>query len=363
MQIKLTNNIYILLFFLSFLISKTYCQDSVTNNNVQVDNVQSYETPNTPLKLKRAEFEKILKLSTEFLTHPLSRDVIKLGLNAINSSNEELNDIFKISSKVKNTLLETQCIELLAINRDFLKYVESFLQSGKNISDDGSEAAEKFKTDYAEKLKNIDFKNFFNEFSGYKPLPIVLTDTSSGYQNAKIFVSHDRYSKNGTVIKAQNLIQQVKDFIADAKSDITLNVFEFDLEEIANELIVAKSRGVKINVGIDANIIKEKSDVKKVYDLLTSKGIDVHPVSSVGLNHQKIIVRDAALPNKSKVLISSGNLTKSDLHPNGDLGDLPFSHKLSIPNANHLMIIDSDALALIAKNELSKTLVYKLKGD
>ncbi len=51
------------------------------------------------------------------------------------------------------------------------------------------------------------------------------------------------------------------------------------------------------------------------------------------------------------------------MHPNGDLGDLPLKHPNSVPNANHLMTVDSDALALIAHNELQKTLVHKLKGD
>ncbi len=355
-----TTILIILFFLLSSCSQYTLKSPLVDRIPAQVD--PKIDTPHAPLKLMRAKFQRVLQLSTEFLVHPLSRDVIRLGLIP-REGLDVIEKEFVVSNKVKASILETQCIELLATNPEFKEFVENYLKEGKGITKEKADIATEFINRQSDLLKQIKLGKNFDEFSGYKPLPIVLIDSPIGYKNAKMFATHDRFGPDGKIIKAQDLVKEVKSFISGAQSDITLNVFEFDILEIAQELVKAQKRGVRVKLGIDANIIHERESVKHVYEYLKKQGIDVHPVQSVGLNHQKLIVRDVYIPGKSKILMSSANFTKSDMHPNGDLGDLPLKHPNSVPNANHLIIMDSDVMALIAHNELNKTLTYKLKGD
>ncbi|MEK7356676.1 MAG: hypothetical protein AAB250_09515, partial [Bdellovibrionota bacterium] len=84
---------------------------------------------------------------------------------------------------------------------------------------------------------------------------------------------------------------------------------------------------------------------------------------SVGLNHQKMIVRDPGTPNAA-VLLLSGNFTQSCIGPEGDAVALPPAKrpKDSIPNANHALMIRGQIPAAVVKQELRKTLVYGIKG-
>ncbi len=366
MSLKFTKKITVTFLISIFVLLSSCGHYPWTSSNAERNPAETkvkIDVAHTPLRIKRAEFEKALQLATDFLTHPMSREVVRMGLTPRDNGLEDASKSFAISEKAKKAILETQCVELIATNPDFKNFVLQFVSEGKAVSDNKSVAAKEFGKKQIEAFKKVDLGPTFAEYSGFRPLPVILTDAPAGYDNVKMFATHDRFSPTGELIKAQDLVKEVKTFIAGAESDITLNVFEFDIEEIAQELVKAKSRGVTVKLGIDANIIKERESVRKVYEYLKGQGVDAHPVESVGLNHQKIIVRDAKLPGKSKVLLSSANFTKSDMHPNGDLGDLPYKHPNSVPNANHLMIVDSDALALIAQNELQKTLVRKLKGD
>ncbi len=361
MQLKNFRPVLILLLVIAIFVSSCSTNFKSSNDHllrVPAESVSEIDIPRLPIKITRAEFEKILQLSTEFLIHPQSKDVIRDAWPLINEFADDLSDDFLFTNKLKNSLLETQCIHLMATNVEFFNFVANFLKSSKK-----SAGKNQFKEIQTEKLKKINIKSALSDFDGHKPLPIILTDFPSGYKNAKMLATHDRFSPEGELIKAQDLVKEVKTFIQNAKSDITLNVYEFDLEDVARELIKAKARGVEVLVGIDGGVIEAKESVKKIYKLLLDNGINVQRVASIGLNHQKIIVRDAAIPGSSKVLLSSANFTKSDMHTNGDLGDLPLTHKNAIPNANHLLTMDSDALALIAKNELKKTLLHKLRGS
>ncbi|MCB0407556.1 MAG: hypothetical protein KDD34_05075 [Bdellovibrionales bacterium] len=131
---------------------------------------------------------------------------------------------------------------------------------------------------------------------------------------------------NGQLLPANNLIETVTDFIRSAKKEIVLNIFDFDIEEIADALIEAANRGVQIRVGMDAGVIEARPEVKAIYEKLKTslperRGHKVHAVDSVSLNHQKLIASDWTLPGKGRVLTSSGNLTHSGLNLHGDTSD------------------------------------------
>jgi phosphatidylserine/phosphatidylglycerophosphate/cardiolipin synthase-like enzyme len=177
-----------------------------------------------------------------------------------------------------------------------------------------------------------------------------------GYSDMKLYVNHPYY-QNGTLVKATNLIEVWKRFILSAEKEIILNVFDFDLEEVADALIEQAHRGLYVQVGIDKkSVINVRPEVKAVSDRLMDNGVKVTGVMPVGLNHQKITAIDWSNPKKAAVLFSSGNLTRSCLEPDGDLkGTVPLP-KESVPNANHFITMKSWLLANLVQHELTKTL-------
>ena len=186
-----------------------------------------------------------------------------------------------------------------------------------------------------------------------------------GYRSAEVFANHQRVV-DGKTVPAGDLKKVLLDFIAGAESELMFNVFDFDLMDVADAMIARAKDGVIITGGIDKNVIAERPEVKAVFDKLNkAKGITIRAVDSVGLNHQKVMVRDFNDEKKAKALFSSGNYTQSCIGPEGDLKDLPADSrpKDSVPNANHMLVLDSFLLAQIAANSLTKTLVYGLRGN
>ncbi len=176
-----------------------------------------------------------------------------------------------------------------------------------------------------------------------------------GYSELKAFVSHPYYLGDA-LQPASNLIQVWRDFIQGARKELILNVFDFDLEEVAQDLVELRKKGVSVRVGIDANVIAARPEVKKVHDLLKNGGVEVTAVNPVSLNHQKVSARDWSDPSIAAALLSSGNLTHSCLDPEGDLHGIADRPKESVPNANHVLTMKSWLLANLLFHELSKTL-------
>ncbi len=185
-----------------------------------------------------------------------------------------------------------------------------------------------------------------------------------GYSDLQLYVNHPYYLGK-KLMKKSNLIKVWKEFILRAQKEIVVNVFDFDLEEIADALIAQAQAGLDVRVGIDKkSVIDVRPDVKKIEEKLIAGGVKVTGVHPVGLNHQKITAIDWSIVEKSAVLFSSGNLTRSCLEPQGDMkGTIPLP-KESLPNANHLITMKSWLLANLVHHELTKTLdpAYLLRG-
>lgn len=177
-----------------------------------------------------------------------------------------------------------------------------------------------------------------------------------GYSDLQIYVNHPYYL-NGKIVRPTNLITKWIEFINRAEREIILNVFDFDLGEVADALIAQAAAGKYVQVGIDKkSVIDHRPEVKDIHDRLIAGGVNVTGVLPVGLNHQKITAIDWSIPEKASVLFSSGNLTRSCLEPEGDLkGTKPLPPE-SVPNANHFMTMKSWILANLVHHELTKTL-------
>jgi phosphatidylserine/phosphatidylglycerophosphate/cardiolipin synthase-like enzyme len=177
----------------------------------------------------------------------------------------------------------------------------------------------------------------------------------AGYEDVKVYVSHPYY-KNGILRKKDSMVGAWINFIKKAKKEIILNVFDFDLEEVANALVAKAQKGVSVTVGIDKGVHDARPEVQKVSQILTAGGVRVVHVRSVGLNHQKVTSIDWSDPELASVLFSSGNLTRSCIEPDGDLKGIVPLPAVSVPNANHLITMKSFILANLIKHELTKTL-------
>lgn len=186
-----------------------------------------------------------------------------------------------------------------------------------------------------------------------------------GYSDLKIFVSHPYYMGD-QLVKESNLVKEWIHFLNQAETRIMLNVFDFDLMEVAIALVVKAKAGVAVTIGIDNETIEERPEVSKIYQYLKKNGVNAVAVNSVNLNHQKMAIIDWDQPAKAKVLFSSGNLTQSCLGFEGDLKEIPkeLRPERSVPNANHILTMNSWLIANLAHNELTKTMdeKYKYRG-
>lgn len=185
-----------------------------------------------------------------------------------------------------------------------------------------------------------------------------------GFEDLRIYVSHD-YSIGEKRVPAEDLVQVLIDSVRLAKKEIAINVYEFNLDELANELIKArKERKISIRVGVDAKPLATRPEQRAIVEKLRAGGVDVTEVDSTKINHQKIIAIDWTDPALARAVFSSGNFTYSCLHPRGDLhaliseavaGKSVASAEKSIPNANHIITMKSWLAANLINHEITKT--------
>jgi phosphatidylserine/phosphatidylglycerophosphate/cardiolipin synthase-like enzyme len=203
-------------------------------------------------------------------------------------------------------------------------------------------------------LSSPEVKEKFKPFSDpLKPLELSSKSGGPSYEVLGTYVNHP--IKVGTkLIPAANLKAQALSIIRRAKHEIAINVFDFDLMDVADELVNAKKRGLTVHVGIDRKVVAARPEVQAVFDQLSQGGVMVYGVNSVGLNHQKLIVIDWSDPGRGYVLLSSGNLTQSCIGPEGDLVGLSHAVPESKPNANHMVLVKSDLLSSVVHHEIAK---------
>ncbi len=264
---------------------------------------------------------------------------------------------------------EGQLILLLQQNPTVFENVDKYLaEIPPSLSETPEEKAarKKWRAQFKELLNKPGVREEFRRLNNpLEPFLLANPDASAGYSNLKIYFTHPRI-KDGQTLPADNPKAEWIKFIQGAKKQYVSNVFDFDLKDVAQALVDAAKRGVEVTQGIDKNVAEARPEVAEIVKFLREGGVNVHLVNSVGLNHQKNAARDWDLPGQGGALFSSGNLTQSCLGPEGDLVKFPGAKsKFSIPNANHLITMDSDLTANLINHELTKTLrpPYQLRGS
>lgn len=109
----------------------------------------------------------------------------------------------------------------------------------------------------------------------------------------------------------QTAITRIKELIRSAKKSIRVAMFTFTREDLADTLIHAANRGVKVEVVIDLG--QSKSASKKIAELLKNNGIPVALKDTGGLMHHKFMwIDDDILEH------GSANWTKAAFRNNDD---------------------------------------------
>lgn len=316
------------------------------------------------------DYEKLLWLTMQIQTDKLLYDYLNKKLDSFLMISEAKQILYGWPAKSKG-LSEHQILAILQNSPDLTARVETY-----------------FSKVSANNLENADIialrktmKSEFEDFIKTKPELIeklhLLSDQTQAYEIqtpsgkpavtfADAWVNHPRIEGNQE-FPPSDLKGIVKDFIGGAKSEVWANFFDFDLMDVAEKYAERATKGVTVNVGIDANVIAARPEVKAVADYLEtfrSKGLNTYPVDSVGLNHMKIIVRDPNGPNAA-VLVLSGNQTQSCIGPEGDLVQLPkaIRPKESVANANNAALIQGELPALFARHQLIKIFKMGMRGQ
>lgn len=106
-------------------------------------------------------------------------------------------------------------------------------------------------------------------------------------------------------------ITRIKELIRQAKTTICVAMYTFTREDLADILIRAKNRGVKVEVILDQSSTKKTN--QKIAHLLRKNGIEVLEKSTGGLMHNKFMLIDDEILEHG-----SANWTKAAFHRNDD---------------------------------------------
>lgn len=277
----------------------------------------------------------------------------------------------------KGHLTQSQIVYLLKTNPSYITLIEEALQtletSRQQSPEEYAEVFKRVKLRLTGEVQSEAFKEQLRLHADPgQPVVLNLEKEAPGYRVLKLYVNHPHYKNaadpNSRLLPGDDLRQLVLDFIKGAEQEIMYNVFDFDLKVIAEALKTQhRAKNVKVLGGIDAGTINTRPEVKAIFDDLSSlenENFQTVAVRSVGLNHQKIIVRDPFGP-RAAVLFLSGNFTQSCIGPEGDLIQVPAALRpaVSIPNANHALLVMGSLPAQITRAELRKTLEFKIRGQ
>ncbi len=286
--------------------------------------------------------------------------------------NPDLAAKYGFNGKKIKAFTETQFMMLLQEVPSIRPEVEAYLKAVPKDADLRAQTPqlialrEKWKTRFQDLFKDKKLlEKFFARANPFEPFLIEGPPGSKGFGPIKTYITHAVTLKDGTVRAADDVEKAIVEFINEAESEIRFNVFDFDLDSIADALIAAKKRGVDVMGGIDKGVYDTRPEVRAIYKKLTDAGIHVQLVDSVGLNHQKLIVSDWTKKGKGRVLTSEGNFTKSCISKDGDVAGTPYHSTDSVPNANLANVYESDEMAAVVHHDLTKTVdpEYALRGD
>lgn len=348
---------------------------SISNNADPVPGAESQGR--SRLRKAAVDVPRMLDLARRVMKRKAARRFLRTILKEELEVSAAVQKEFALPDRIKEPSL-SQIVLLLKHNPDSWGTIEEYLQDVEPFGeiDAVDEKDERYRAlkkkwtaNFKAMLKKEEVLNTFRKLNDpLEPMELEAPDDRPGYRNAELYASHAIFDENGKEVPASNLKQVLIDFIAGAKTNIKFNVFEYDLEDLNEAFLAAADRGVKISGGIDKNVVLDEkhAEVKALFDALNAhENITMHLVDSVNLNHQKLIVSDYDDPINAKALFSSANFTQSGMGPEGDLVEIPAEERpeWSVPNANHMVVMDSFLAAQVIATNLTLLLEDGLRGQ
>lgn len=315
------------------------------------------------------DYPKMWNYARQMLTRAPVRKFLKDVFAEELKISPEMQKQFNYPEAIKE-MSESQFVLLLQNNPKLWPMIDEYLKAVPEIKEDDprqEEVRKAFREKFRAAIEDKGVRRKFQKINDAAKPMLLIDPNGPGYRNVKFYVNHIRIMEDGTVIPPDDLQQVWIEFFHGGEKQEVVNVFEFDLERVADELIAKADSGLDVRVGIHKPSAETNPKIQAIVEKLKKhKNIMVHLVDPVGLNHQKLAARDWELSGKGAALSSSGNLTQSCSGKEGDLADVPEKErpKFSVPNANHMITTDSDILANLVNHELTKTLnpEYRLRG-
>ncbi|MBI3544232.1 MAG: hypothetical protein HY075_13260 [Deltaproteobacteria bacterium] len=311
------------------------------------------------------DYARMFEYARELLPRPEVKKFLKQVFKDELVISEELQQKYHFPEK-ETEMAENQFILLLQENPRLWKLLDQYVQeidSGKEGTAKQEARHKEWRAKFKEVIDDSMLERFKKHNDPTEAVPLVTADGSPAYSNLKLHVDHKRV-QDGNTIPPEDLRQIWVDFINGATKEWAMNVYDFDLQVLADAMIAKAKEGIPGRVGIDAKVIEARPEVKAIFEQLkATKNIQAFAVDAVGLNHQKIVTRDWSIPEKASVLLSSGNATQSCVGPEGDMVAFDNRPKESVPNANHMITMDSYVMANLLNHELTKVLDMGLRGN
>ncbi len=247
--------------------------------------------------------------------------------------------------------------------------LDKYLEAARDLRDDEparKEIVEPLKAELQTVLNNGEF------VTELRALNDPSKELNLAYKSGKLpFMSGDVFFNRVVDDKpSADLKTIIIDAINNAKETISINVFEFNLMDIAKALKDAVKSGVKVKVGIDAKTTVLAEENRLVTEFLQNlekenpELMKLTLVDATGLNHQKVVSIDA-FTKEPKLIFSSGNFTQSCIGKEGDAVKIPEADRprQSKPNTNNMVIYKNPLASIIVEHELDKTIDLKLRGQ
>lgn len=139
----------------------------------------------------------------------------------------------------------------------------------------------------------------------------------------------------------------IREFVADARHTLRVAVQELDSRSVAQALLAARARGVRVQVILEGDYLREERPVadpwtaaganeenRLIHAALLRAGVDLVTDLNPAIFHQKFLVRDAG-ESTAAVLTGSANFTLTDTgtNPSGGAGGKAGN------NLNHVLIL------------------------
>src|SRR6185295_11202405 len=187
---------------------------------------------------------------------------------------EEDQKKYELPEKIKEMSLN-QFLLLLQNNPKHWALLDQYLEQIEKFDEKSLDSAkvEEIRKKWRETFRTlIEEKEIAERFKKLndplEPFHLDTPDGSPAYRVAGKYANHASVVDN-KVVPASDLRQVAVDFIKGAKKTIMLNVFDFDLMEVADALIARGADGVKVTVGIDKKNVESRPEVKAVFDKLS----------------------------------------------------------------------------------------------